>query len=559
MKSKKFNLPLIFLLLITFFIRIYKIDNLSLFGDEIDVGYQAYSLLKTGHDYKGNFLPSYLQSLSESRAPLLIYTSIPGIKLFGLTEVGVRITPIIFGVLSIFLFYKLVFLLSKSKTLSIYSSTILSLSPWHFHYSRTSFEVTLLLSLVLAGTYFAYKYIGSNKNKHLYLSIIFYSLSFYTYNTANIFVPLIVIFIFVSNLKIFLKNLNLKTYLISFFIFLLIASPLISNILFGNAANRFKLISIFNNQEIISKIINKRTDFTASSLKIESIFHNKPIAWINEFSKNYLSSFSIPFLFIFGDTSNVRHTINEYGLFFVSLIPFLFFGLFNLNFKEKLTKLMFFWLLISPIATSLTYNGGNHPTRLFLMIIPIVYFSAQGLVRVLNFKNIYSRIFIFISTILFLIQIIGFTHEYFVHYPKSSFESWNYGYKELFKSIPKTKNNIFISNAKYNSLLPFVFYQNFLINNHYLNDSEKENIYSNFNGFKLEENIYFINDFKEDDRLKTINETASPGDVFVMFQKNDIPGDMDFSKKPLNGFKTIITIYNPNNTILAQIIQKNEE
>ena len=74
------------------------------------------------------------------------------------------------------------------------SATVLSLMPWHFHYSRAAFEVTLLISLILAGTYFFYLFVRYLKNKFLYLSIIFFGLSFYTYNTANIFVPLLVIF-----------------------------------------------------------------------------------------------------------------------------------------------------------------------------------------------------------------------------------------------------------------------------------------------------------------------------------------------------------------------------
>ena len=164
MKIKKYKVALILLLVFSFFVRIYKIDTLSLFGDEIDVGYQAYSLLKTGHDYKGNFLPIYIQSLSESRAPLFIYTSIPGIWIFGLTTTGVRITPIIFGVLSIYILYKLVLLLSKSDKLAFWSAFALSFMPWHFHYSRTSFEVTLLISLILAGTYFTYKFLKFFQN-----------------------------------------------------------------------------------------------------------------------------------------------------------------------------------------------------------------------------------------------------------------------------------------------------------------------------------------------------------------------------------------------------------
>ena len=48
-------------------------------------------------------------------------------------------------------------------------------------------------------------------------------------------------------------------------------------------------------------------------------------------------------------------------------------------------------------------------------------------------------------------------------------------------------------------------------------------------------------------------------DVFVLFQLNEIPGFMDLSVHPVNKFSTLKTVYNPDGTILAQIIQKNEE
>ena len=554
--TKKINIPLILLLVISLVIRLYKIDNLSLFGDEIDVGYQAYSLLQNGHDYKGNFLPTYIQSLAESRAPLLIYSTIPSVAIFGLNEIGVRFPAIIFGVLSIYLLYKLVLLLSKSKTLALYSSIILSLTPWHYHYSRTAFEVTLLLSLVLLSVYLSYKFFLENKNKFIYLAIIFFSLSFYTYNTANIFVPLIILTIFFTNLKYFSAKITTKNLFVSLVLFFILVLPLINQIFFGSAANRFNLISIFHNQKLVDQIVTKRTIFSASSQNIEAIFHNKPIAWTNEFTKNYLSSFSLPFLFVFGDQANFRHTIPGIGLIYLIYLPFLIYGLFRSTYQNKQNILMLFWFIFSPIASSLTIGGGNHATRLFLMTVPLAYFTALGLQHILSYKNIVSRLFIFSSSIVLIFQIFSFSHEYFIHYPKDSFEVWNYGYKELFESIPKTAKNIYISNAKYNSLLPFSFYQKYSTNNGFLDDKNQENVISNFSGFNLNQNIFFINNFKEIDHLNAVNQIAQSGDVFLLFQGYDIPGDMDFSKNSLNGYKTIKTVYNPNDTVLGQIIQK---
>ena len=57
-KNKKI---LIVILLLASFLRFWKINEVpvSLFGDELDVGYQAYSILKTGKDYSGNSWPMH--------------------------------------------------------------------------------------------------------------------------------------------------------------------------------------------------------------------------------------------------------------------------------------------------------------------------------------------------------------------------------------------------------------------------------------------------------------------------------------------------------------------
>ena len=555
MKIPKYSIFLLLLIVFSFVVRIYKINSLSLFGDEIDVGYQAYSLLNTGKDYKGNLLPTYIQSLSESRAPLLIYLSIPGIKLFGLTQLGVRITPIIFGLLSIYLTYKLILLISKSPKLAVISATILSLTPWHFHYSRTSFEVTLLISLILSGTYFIFKYLDNNKNKFFYLSILFFCLSFYTYNTANIFVPLLVIFIFITNFSKFKSNLKPKSIIISSLLFLIITTPLLIQIFIGSAANRFGLINIFNDQKTITNIIEKRTSFSATAPNIEKIFHNKPIAWTHEFFKNYLNAFSLPFLFNNGDTNNLRHSVPNFGLIFVSFLPFLFIGLFSLDLKSKLNKLMLFWLFASPLATSLTTNGGNHATRLFLMVLPLSYFIGLGVLKIIESKNIFKKIILIVLITTSFFEICLYSHEYFIHYPKDSFEVWNYGYQEIFQNIPQNSSRVFVSNAKYNSLLPFVFYQKYkpIVP---LQDQETKNIIYDFDGFNLNQKIYFINNWKDHNVISQITKIAQSNDTFILFQGKDIPGDWDFSKNPLPKFNTIKTIFNPNQTILAQIIQR---
>src|SRR4030042_5900411 len=108
MKNRKYWL--IGIILIAIFLRLWNIDKVpvSLFGDELDVGYQAYSILKTGKDYSGNFLPLHFQSLAEWRTPLYLYSAVPTVALFGITPLGVRLPAAIFGILGVLAIYLLV-------------------------------------------------------------------------------------------------------------------------------------------------------------------------------------------------------------------------------------------------------------------------------------------------------------------------------------------------------------------------------------------------------------------------------------------------------------------
>ena len=558
MNLKKFNLPLIILLLFTFLIRIYKIDNLSLFGDEIDVGYQAFSLLKTGHDYRGYFLPFYTESLSESRAPLLIYLTIPSVALFGLNEISVRLPPIIFGVLSIYFLYKLVLLLTKNYLLSSLTAFVLTINPWHYMYSRSAFEVTLLISLILAATYYFNLFIENSKNKYLYISIFIFGLTFYTYNTANIFTPLIVLYLLFTN-KFLLDKLNRKQFLISIVLTLVLITPICKEIAFGKATERFSSLSIFKNQTIVDEIINKRNSFSSTSQSIERLYHNKATAISTAFLKNYFQSISPSFLFFNINQANLRHSISSTGLLFLTFFPLLIYGFFKSDYKNKVSKFFLFWLLVAPLPAALTLNGGTHPTRLFLMLVPLCYFISLGTINIFKTKNKVSLLILIIFSL--SAEIFLFCHEYYIHYSKDTAKLWNTGYQEVFNDLNAIKsNNLFISNSNYNSLLPFLFYNQIVPTSIELDDHEKKNIYLDLDGFKISDKIFFINNWKHNnDIFEKIKNFSKKDDVFVLFQLNEIPGFMDLSVHPVNKFSTLKTVYNPDGTILAQIIQKNEE
>ena len=66
-------------------------------ADEVNQGYTAYSILKTGRDEWGKFLPLAPRSYGDYRAPLYTYLTIPSIAVLGLNEFAVRLPGVVLG------------------------------------------------------------------------------------------------------------------------------------------------------------------------------------------------------------------------------------------------------------------------------------------------------------------------------------------------------------------------------------------------------------------------------------------------------------------------------
>ncbi len=361
-------------------------------------------------------------------------------------------------------------------------------------------------------------------------SAIFFGLTFYTYSTSILLIPLILFYLF------FTLKTNRKIFLVAIFF---VTFPILLNIISGTAGNRFSQISIFNDSKKEAEIVFKRTGFSSPNLKTDKFFYNK-FTWTNSvLIKNYLDALSPNTIFAKGD-SYPRHSVPGFGFFLITTLPIFLLGLI----KNK-NKLHLFMLLIVPIASALTQSGATHGTRLYLLVLPISLIIAAGFKHTSdNFKKIF--------VILFLINFIGFFYEYYFFYPKEQFNYFNTGYKQLLSNLPKSKT--IISNSNYNAVIPYLFYNQY---------NPKQLIESGFstrpnsNGqLVLDKNIIFQNSSQSfDQKLQNL----ASGDYLLLWQKEDIPGDWNFSSSPPAGFKSVKTTFLPNGQILGQLIQKNEK
>jgi 4-amino-4-deoxy-L-arabinose transferase-like glycosyltransferase len=546
--QKKELILLALILALSFFLRIWQVNRVppELFGDELDVGYQAYSILKTGKDIGGNFLPVYIQSLAESRAPLFIYSTIPFVAIFGLSEWGVRLTAAFWGILGVLALYLLTQKLFGNFKLSAVSCLLLAISPWHLQYSRAGFEVTLLLFLFMTTTWLFLE--GFKKPTFFIFAAVLFALTPYTYSTAVVFMPLFVLslmIIFRQQLRELWQKTSLK---IAVLIFVLVLLPFGWQLIFGQATTRFSQISVALNPAI-EKNINEARKIDDGGV----FFHNKPLSFLFETSRNYVWAFSPQFLFVDGDP-NLRHSVGQMGEFYWFFLPLLLIGFYsfleNKNISSQTKALLFSWLILAPLPASLTYFGTGHATRLFLLLLPLIILGSIGLYK--TFQDFLKSKIKFLAILLIAVtaffNLATYFHRYYIHYPVESWRFWQIGYKEAFAYIKDHQdkyNKIVINNTYEPSLIRFLFYMHYdpaIFHQGFTGDQPQKEILSGIDGFKLDK-YYFGTLSKEPKGVDELAKVLDSKMLYLASQRDEIIG-LDLRNNPPKNIVVLKTITN---------------
>jgi len=463
----KKNLILVVIILVAAIVRLWKVGIIppGLFGDEVDTGYQAYSILKTGRDYFGNFLPVHFQSFGDWRVPLYIYLDTIFIAFLGLTELAVRLPAALLGIFGVFVTYLLAKRITRSEKISLASSFLLAISPWHIQLSRIGIEAIFLPILFPLGLLFFLKGVEEKRKLiPLVFAGFFFGLTVYAYNTPKLFLSLIVLVLLILWRKeLLVEKKKLIVFLLTLFLVLL---PLGLDLFKGSSQARFLSISIFSDSQVSEKVRLARESCDYQGI-VARVLHNKVTVWTDTFVKNYLSSVSTDFLFAKGDL-NPRHAVGGRGELYLFELPFLILGLGIVllkAFKEKkkVFQLILVWLIFSPIPAALTQNGGTHAIRLFLFIPWFQIVTALGIWAVWEYiRSRRAKIFLIVLlSFIICLSVFSYTHNYFVHYPKISGRWWNYGYREIFDYVKKSEDKygkIYVSPSWEPSIVYTLFY-----------------------------------------------------------------------------------------------------
>ncbi len=466
--KKNYKVILVFIVFVAILVRFYKLGNLTTpYWEEVALGYDAFSILKTGRDHHGNFLPIVaFESFGDWKASLYFYAIIPFIKLFGLNVWAVRMPAAIAGVLTVIGTGKLAYLLKKSKKFQLLVMILTAINPWAVHFSRAAWEVNLATSLLVWGIYFGWKYVQDKKSalKNLFMSAILLILAMYTYHAMRMIAPLMGLSIFVSklsntkNLKNFVQTNWQKLGLMLALVLLLIA-PILLKMTDKKINQRFAETSMFSQIEIIQES-NALREQAGNTIMARLIYHRYWF-YAREILQNMLSHFNLDFLFISGDV-NPRHSIQAFGHFYHFEVVFLLLGMFAL-FKKKAQKkwLLGSWIFITLIPVSLTKTT-PHALRILPMMPAMILILGFGLVefvKLFKFKKILSLLLV----AAYLFEIAWYAHDYLYVYPQQYSREWQAGYKEIVADINQQRQAnpdkiIYVSREKGRPAMYYWFY-----------------------------------------------------------------------------------------------------
>lgn len=425
---------------IAFFLRIYKVDKIppSLSWDEVSIGYNAYSILKTGRDEHGQFLPlAAFAAYGDYKPPLAIYLTVPAVAIFGLGDFAVRLPSIILGSLTVLVLFFLVRqLLPRVPPIAWFATLALAVSPWHVNLSRAGFEANIALFFLVLG--FCLVLAARRRPKLLIFCWLPIVLAIYTFNSARYFAP----FLSAGLLIYIWKNVkeNKSQLLAGLVLATILMLPILPFLFSKEARLRFNEVNIFTDASIVTAS-NEKIDFDGNTWW-SKIFHNRRIGYAKSYLIHFFDNLEPGFLFGRGD-GNPKFSIRDVGQLYLIDLPFVILGIYWIFLKEtSVGWLLVFWL-VSAIIPAATARETPHALRIENGLPVFMIFTAAGL------TNFYSqwitknkgKILLGFTALLFLGNILFYLHNYYIHYPREYSGEWQYGYREALAYVGPLQND----------------------------------------------------------------------------------------------------------------------
>ena len=387
-------------------VRFIKLDQVppSLNWDEVAAGYNAYTIANWGADEYGNKFPIVFKSFGDDKHPVHIYLTALIVKVFGLSDFSARAGSAAIGVFSVAAIYFLAKKLFRSEEAGLFAALFLAVSPYHIHYSRGLWEANFALFFFILGiTLFLYGV--DKKNWMLPASFASFGLSFFSYHSAKVVVPPVVLVLCILHFKKIFENKKI-----------LIACVLVGLILGALVIKNPRILGL------------ARVDQTSFSKEQFDEYGGK----FQLYSGNYKKYFTFSYLFDKGDQSS-RASVKVIGEFYKIDLVLGILGIIALLLMRnwQAFAVIFLWLALSPIPGSVSTFDPS-ATRGIFMIGPVLLLSGNGASWIVNlFRKKWMKIGIAtVITVLLSAEAVHYLTYYFTDYAKDNAIEWQYGMKD---------------------------------------------------------------------------------------------------------------------------------
>lgn len=445
----KQHLLIILILLLALTLRLIPFSPPSLYWEEVAIGYDAYSILKTGKDFHGNPWPLVaFESFGDYKPSLYFYATVPFVAILGLNEWAVRLPSIVAGTLTVWFLYLLVNSMAKDKKLAILSALMLAISPWHLQFSRAGFEVVLGTALLTGGIYGLSR--GRKNKGYLFLGVLASVASMYSYHGLRLLAPILGTFVWIFWNRDFYRQ---KSSYVAFLLAVMLMLPILAAITKPEVAKRFGETSMFPVSAAVP-VTNALREEDGNGWWARLVHHRY---WYfgAEIGGKMASHFDPRFLFLDGD-GNSRHQSGLFGLFYHWQILPLALGLIFISRKKfKHLFLIPVWIILATIPPALT-TVSPHTLRFLPAAPALAILVALGLIRLRLPKLVLVLFLAFVA-----IDSGAYFYDYYAGYPIRSSRDWQYGYKQLvlfIKENTRPEQTVWVTRDQGRPSAYFMFY-----------------------------------------------------------------------------------------------------
>lgn len=507
----KYKILLILILSLGIFLRLYKLGSIpnSYTPDEIAQGYTAYSIINTGKDEWGSRNWLNLRSFGDFKPPLQTLLMIPSVKIFGLNTFAVRFPNALLSIIVLFLTYLISQQLFKNKNISLLATFLVSVSPHLLPMSRLALEANLLIILTTLGFYLY--------SSFPVFSAIFFGLTFFTYHSAKLFTPFLIL-----SLIFYHKKIS-KVFLVILSIFLII--------LFINSQSvRTGDIAITHPTDNWSGLSSDQYEINQNgSPRILTRLLNNKITYTGRiFLQNYFSYLSPQFLTTNGAGETTYGMIPGFGLLgYIASIGLIYTIYLIIKFKSnKALNLLFIIVLFCPIIPALA--KGTYSANRISVISPFLQIiSAYGLIML--FK---SKLLKYALITLLVVESSYFLQTYYFRSNQILSNGMLFGHKEAINYLKQFPDQTIIYSRKLSEPQAYVaFFEKIdpaLTQKDFANIKKDFTFLDQVGEYKLKNYIFKNIDYVRDSQL--------PNTILVG-RPNEIPQD-----------KVDVTIFYPSAT-----------